>query len=303
MDQQANTRELVSSSAVVGNPKESWWKRLLSLVNTRVRLEDIERLSGAAILSMIPEVTSPNTQNRNIYLGTAEPVGSIVESFRLLRNNIKNSDPLAKVIAISSAYASEGKSTVALNLAIALAMDGVRVLLIDFDLRKPSVHEKVGVSNGVGVTSVLGNELRLREAIKPSDFEGVFVLTSGPLPSDSVEALNSYQTQKLIRDAREEYDFLVVDTPPCIGLSDMPVIGTLVDGIVMVVSIGKIRKRDLATAFRGLRQSGTTLLGSATIGTPRRGYYNYYYSYYSYYSDDSKEIKPKRGRVPKVIKR
>jgi capsular exopolysaccharide synthesis family protein len=265
--------------------------------NKMHRPEDVERYSGATTLSLIPEAESANGEDTNLYIGKASPVHSFMESFRMLRNNISFVMPDRKLsaFAVTSSSMGEGKSTVSANIAIAMAMDRKRVLLVDCDLRKPTVHTKMKVSKDVGLTNVVRGFVSLEEAIQPTEWVGLDCLSAGPLPPDPTEFLNSERTHQVIQEARERYDVVILDSPPCIGLSDMQVISKLVDGVLLVVALERAPKQQLMATMRMLTQAGARVLGTAInrVGPTSQGYYGYY-GYYGYggyggYGEDTSE--------------
>lgn len=268
----------------------------------------VDRITGLTSLSAIPE-TEPVEDALvpgRLLIGQVENNHAFVESFRLLRNNIMFSSPdkEIKLLGVTSPSKSEGKSTVAVNLAIALAMDGKRVLIIDCDLRRPTIHTWMNVGREIGLTSVVKNITTLSEAIKPTPFPSLDCLTSGPLPPNPTEFLNSDQTRMLFEQAANMYDVVVLDSPPCTGLSDVQVISTVSDGMVLVVSLNSTTKQSLVATTRMLRQANAPMLGTAINRIQYQkssyGYYAYsYYYYYSQYEEDDDAPKKKKKRRKK----
>ncbi|HEY0867668.1 MAG TPA: polysaccharide biosynthesis tyrosine autokinase, partial [Fimbriimonas sp.] len=261
------------------------------------RAEDIERLTGLATLALVPEVESPNTEDGNLYVGKAAPQHAFLEAFRMLRNNIGFSMPdrSLKTIAVTSSTMGEGKSTVASNLAIAMAMDRKRVLLVDADLRKPTVHTKMHVSKELGLSSVISGTASLAEAIRSTEWDGLDCLPAGPLPPDPTEFLNSARCRQVLSEAQGQYDYIVLDAPPCIGISDMQVISTLADGVAIVVALDQATKPQLLMSYRMIQQSGAKVIGSAVnrVSLRSHGYYGYY-GYYGY--GDGENVGTSAGR-------
>jgi capsular exopolysaccharide synthesis family protein len=226
--------------------------------------EDVEQAFGLTTLALIPEakVLDSSRPGERITMGNAKPGHAFSEGFRLLRNNIGFSslDRPIRVIGVTSAMAGEGKSTISMNLAIAMAKDGKRVLLVDADLRRPTIHEWVRVENSVGLSSVVRGAVPLSEAIFETEY-GISCLLSGPLPPEPAEFLNSGRCYETIRQASEQFDVVILDAPPCIGLSDTQVISHLVDGVIIVAALEMAPKPLMVGSIRMLRQANANVLG------------------------------------------
>jgi len=239
--------------------------------------QSAEQMTHLPSLSVVPRADgySPLLSSD----GQADP--AILESFRILRNSIclAGDQPRHNVIAVTSPGRQEGKSTTSINLAIAMAMEGKRVLLIDADMRRPSLHKLVGVSNESGLSTLLVGSSSLSEVIRLTNIENVECLPAGPPPPNAAELLNSDASRNLFRSIGNEYDVVVVDCPPSAGLSDVQVISTLVDGVLLVVSIDQTLKPQLDITIRALRRTGAPLLG-IVLNRMRTRYWGYdYYSY------------------------
>lgn len=267
----------------------------------------VERITGFPTLSAVPDV--PASEAGRPLIGSVESHNSaFLESFRMLRNNITFSAPDRRLntLAVTSPGRGEGKSTTSINLAIAFAMDGKRVLLIDGDLRRPSLHVTLGLSRDVGLTTVVRGLRSLDEAVLETEFENVFCLTSGPLPPNPTEFLNSAHCRQVIEQAKREYDLVLIDSPPCSGLSDMQVISTLVDGVVLVVALNVSQRQQLLGTMHTLRQAGAPMLGISLnrvdLKRPGYGYYSYYY-YYGYEEDSptTRKSKKKNSRTKEKV--
>jgi capsular exopolysaccharide synthesis family protein len=278
-----------------------------------------QSLSGLPIMAAIPEIQREKRKRgkkakqelqqarESLIIGRMQPNPGFLESFRVLRGNLAFASPdrVVKILSITSPSKSEGKSTIAANTAISLAMDGKKVLLIDCDLRRPSVHTAFSVPKEHGLTSVVNGMMTLEEAIRPTEHENLSILTSGPLPPDPSEFLNSRAARAVIAEASKGYDITMLDSPPINGLSDGQVVSTLSDAMLLVASLDSTKKYELLASIRQLRQIHSPLLGLVlNRAKKQRGGYGYY-SYYSYYpsytdyEDDSKDDKKKkRGRKP-----
>ena len=245
-----------------------------------VRVHDpsmVEQMSGATALSMVPDMPreSPSLSQG----GAEKPI--LLESFRILRNNIAFAGLTngKKVLAITSPGRGEGKSTTSVNLAVTMAMDGNRVLLVDGDLRHPSLHKLLGIPGDVGLSNLLRGRKSLEHVIKTTPIENVDCIPAGPMLMNVAELLRSEETSDLFKDLRERYDAVLIDCPPAAGLSDAQVISTLADGILLVVSMSRTLRSHLDTAIRMLSYTQVPLVGlviNRVDANPKS--YGYYYS-------------------------
>ena len=177
-----------------------------------------------------------------------------LEAFRRLRTNIltTGNQEGSKLLLLTSAQRGEGKSTVAANLAVTIAQSGRKAILIDCDMRLPTVHKVFDLPNKRGLTSVLTEEVGLEEAILYSTFPRLHVLTSGPLPPNPTELLGSPQMVALIERAKEEFDFVLLDTPALLSVADAAVLSPIADSIIWVISRAQTRRGDIETVRRQL---------------------------------------------------
>lgn len=247
------------------------------------RLHDqslIERITGAAVLTAVPKMDEQSPM-LSANMGQSNP---LLESYRILRSNISFAavDRQMTLLGVTSASRSDGKSTTAANLAMAMAMDGKRVLLVDCDLRRPSAHKKMNVSRSIGVTNVVTGACSIDDAILPTSVENVYCMPSGPIPPNPVEILNSHHTREMFRELQERFDLVIADCPPCTGLSDVQVVSTFVDGLVLVVAMDQTIRPHLEITMKTLSQADAPLLGLVLnrMDYSRRGQgYYYYYDY------------------------
>ncbi|MCE5324013.1 polysaccharide biosynthesis tyrosine autokinase [bacterium] len=242
----------------------------------------VEEISDLPILSRIPNVSDPAQR----MLSDRDHSAAMLESFRILRNNLSfsNIDRKNKILAVTSPGAGDGKTTTAINLAVAIAMEGKRVLLVEGDFRRPSLHDLFEVPTTLGFTAVLTGVSTLEQAIIKTSVENLSCLTSGPLPPHPTEILNSQQSRALFKKLAEMYDTIVIDCPPCVGLSDIQVISTIADGMLLVVSMNHTLRPHLYMTMRMLAQVKAPLIGLIInrIEMRRRGH-GYYYYYGDYY--------------------
>ena len=209
------------------------------------------------------------------------PTKSLIsEQYRTIRTNIQFSSPDIDIrsIMISSSSPEEGKSTTAANLAIVFAQQGKKVLLIDTDLRKPTVHYSFNRINVVGVTNILVNRLPLNEAIEPTDFENLYVLTSGPIPPNPSELLASEAMKQLMNVLYREYELLIFDTPPLLAVTDAQILANLCDASILVISSGKTEFNEVKKS-KGLLESASSKFLGVVLNNRKMKKHSSYYIY------------------------
>ena len=268
---------------------------LESLDTSLSSVAEIEEISGLPSLALIPKArrpADPSSQTpaqRNLLVLTS-PKSQFAESFRALRTSLLLSvagrEP--QIILLTSATPSEGKTTASLNLAAVLAQRDVRVLLIDADLRRPTVHHRFGLNGKVGLTSVLTGSLALTEAVQTiPDLPTLDVLASGPIPPFPTEMLSSDAMRRLLQEARGIYTHIVLDSPPLLSVTDSVVLAREADAVVLIVRHGKSTKHAVRRARDLLLRSGAKLSGIAlnAVDLTSPEYYSYYgYSGYAGYA-------------------
>lgn len=214
------------------------------------------------------------------------------EAYKVLRTNLKFSFPddgLGKVIGVTSALQSEGKSTTAANIAYALAQEQEKVMLLEGDLRRPTVASKLGLARRPGLTNLLVNRESGNEVVQQSPHApNVDVICCGDIPPNPSELLGSGRMAQVLEQLRKEYHYIIVDLPPVTVVSDAIAVSKCLDGMVIVVREGVSDRKQLAEAMRQLSMVGIRILGfvyrSADSATKRYGYKRYKkYSYYSEY--------------------
>jgi capsular exopolysaccharide synthesis family protein len=165
------------------------------------------------------------------------PKSPISEQYRTIRTNIQFSsvDSEIKTIIITSAGPGEGKSTTAANLAVVFAQQGKKVLLVDSDLRKPTVHHTFRMNNLFGFTTVLTKQKTLENTVLETEEKDLFILTSGPVPPNPAELLSSKSMEQFIEEAKGMFDYIIFDTPPLLAVADPQIIASQCDGSILVV--------------------------------------------------------------------
>ena len=207
-----------------------------------------------------------------------EPKSFYAEAFRTIKTNIKYSsaDKHKKIILITSTEAGEGKSTISSNLALSLSQDNKKVIIIDGDLRKPSVHKQFRISGSVGLTEVLIGE-QSTDSVKYKINPYLDAITSGHIPPNPAELLASEEMEKLINKLREEYDYVIIDTNPIGLVADAQILSTKVDGVILVARCEKTKKEALLNCKKMIDQVGGNTIGVVLNGVDeRKGKYYYY---------------------------
>jgi polysaccharide biosynthesis transport protein len=252
---------------------------------------ETEQITRLPVLVQVPFNENPrdNTLMHQGQINAGGEKGStLMETYRMLRTNIVFSatDKPIRTLVITSSMPGEGKSSTSINLAVATAMSGEDVILIDCDLRRPMLHRVCGLPNNVGVSNVLSGTATLDEALQETQVPGLRVLTSGPTPPNPFKMLNSKAALALLQQLAQKARFVIIDTPPALGLADAQVLAAQVDATLMVVSCRDTRRREMVRTRDLLLQTGTELLGVVLTKVPVEvgGYYSYmgYYQYKHY---------------------
>ncbi|MEH7004733.1 MULTISPECIES: CpsD/CapB family tyrosine-protein kinase [Priestia] len=209
------------------------------------------------------------------------PKDPVAEQYRTIRTNIQFSDTEQdiKSIMLTSTGPGEGKSTTASNLATVYAQQGLRVLLIDADLRKPTAHYTFRLENHVGLTNVLTKQSTLGQAVQTTEVPELFLLTSGPIPPNPAELLASNNMTELLKEMKEEFDMIVFDTPPVLAVADAQILANQVDGSILVVSSGKTDKEAAGKAKELLLKANAKVLGAVLNNREMEEGSDYYYYY------------------------
>lgn len=253
------------------------------LDNTIKTPEDVERYYGLATLSRVPTFEAGSKQEFELAL-LKDPSSASAEAYRALRTALEylNFDGSLKTILVTSAAPREGKSTTLANLAVAIAQTGKRVLVIEGDFRRPTVHRFFGVNNDVGLSDVLTGRASLRAAIQGCSVPNLGILPCGALPPNPSELLGSATMRSILESAASVADLILIDSPPVLAVTDCAVLAPLVDGLLMVSLAGASTREGAQRAMDVLRRSETRLLGVVLNGLAPAEHYGYYY-YYDYY--------------------
>lgn len=258
---------------------------LKSLLDNRIRGEvDLRAVTDAPLLGGI---SFDQDAARKPLLTQTGPQSPRAESFRTLRTNLQfaNVSRRARSVLLTSSLPGEGKSTTATNLAIALAQAGQSVCLVDADLRRPMVHEYLGLERNAGLTTALVGSADINELLQPWGEDRLFVLTSGVIPPNPSELLGSNEMKELIESLENAFDTVIIDAPPLLPVTDAAVLSQHVGGVVVVVGSHKLKQQDLEKSLTALGLVGSSVLGVVLNQLPQKGPDAYSYSYYS--SEDS----------------
>lgn len=213
---------------------------------------------------------------------TSDDNSFISEQFRTIRANINFSLPIqeSKTMLITSSLAGEGKSTIAANIAVVFAQEGKKVLLIDADLRKPTLQFTFNIRDHIGLTHVLIGKNYYFNAIQETPILGLDVLPCGAIPPNPTELLSSKNMDTLLMDLKEKYDLIILDGPPLITMSDSQILGNKCDGTLFIISTGISKKEDLLKSEEILSTSKAKIIGIVlnNYNLPK----NYYQNYYTY---------------------
>ena len=229
-----------------------------------------------------------------------DPLSKIAEAYKIARTNVEFAmlDKKLKTIAVTSAQQSEGKTVTIANLAISYAQAGRRILLVDADLRRPSIHRRFGLSNRQGLTTAIVRGAQPQAFVQDSKIPNLSILTSGPIPPNPAEMLMSETLWRLIDELKPHYDMIFFDASPVGVVTDAAIIATRVDGTIFVIRAGEIKKAQLTRATDLLKKVNAHVLGFILNGASKQtdDYYNYYYYNTYYYSSEPHPADAKRAK-------
>jgi capsular exopolysaccharide synthesis family protein len=264
----------------------------IEYLDTSVKtIDDVERTLQAPVLGVIPQ---------NVGYLVEEGVESPhAEAYRVLRTNLlfSRKDDKLNTVAVVSAGAGEGKSTTVCNLATVFAQSGQRVLMVDSDLRRPTLHKLMGVSNNLGLTNYLLKQNTLEEVIQTSKLPALDFMASGKLPSSSLGILSSGQMKDLINELKLRYDFVFFDSPPIMGVSDASILASEVDMTLQVIQYRRYPQPMNIRAKQLIEKVGGNLIGIVlnNINMSQDESYYYYSGYYHDYYSKNDDTDPALG--------
>jgi len=244
--------------------------------------EDVSRKLGLASLGAIPKMQEGLAVEEQI----ADPKSQVSETFSSLRSSLMllSSHGLPRSLMFTSAKQGEGKSSSCFATAVALSRIGKRVLVIDLDLRRPNQHNKFGVKNGAGMSDLLTHNKTVAEVVHASEYDGVFFISSGGTPPNPAELLSSPSAREVIADLEKDYDVVLIDSPPTLGLADAIEIGAMAEGCIFVMEAAKNQASHARNSLQRLMQGGANIVGALlTKFDVKAAGYGYDYAYqYSY---------------------
>ncbi|MDI6739675.1 MAG: polysaccharide biosynthesis tyrosine autokinase [Candidatus Edwardsbacteria bacterium] len=284
-----------------------------SLDNSIKSAEEIEHAFRLPVLGLVPAIQAEELRKRrqnridevekiaSTLVTRFAPRSPISEAYRALRTNIQflRIDAPLKTLVISSPGPSEGKSTSVANLAITTALTGARTLLVDADLRRPVIHSLFGLEREPGMINMLVEKLPLEKVVKPSGIEHLDILTCGAIPPNPSELLGSQKMRDLIKTLSEKYDLVLFDSPPVITVTDTAVLGSQVEGVVLVALSHGTDRRAMARAQTLLANVKANVVGAVInrIKFGLSGSYSYHYHYHYYYYDSEGKPSKRRNRL------
>lgn len=240
--------------------------------------EDLQKLTGSSALGVI---SFDSQAQKNPLVSQLDSRTGRGEAFRTLRTNLRfvDVDNPPRTVVITSSVASEGKSTTSCNLAITLASAGVRVILVEGDLRRPRVADYMGLEGAVGLTDVLIGRARLDDVLQPWGASKLAVLTSGALPPNPSELLSSSQMSELLTGLKTRADIVLIDAPPLLPVTDAAILGRGCDGAILIVRQAKTTREQITRAMEALSSVGARVLGTVLNMAPTGGAHGYGYGY------------------------
>ncbi|MEQ1497488.1 MAG: polysaccharide biosynthesis tyrosine autokinase [Novosphingobium sp.] len=246
--------------------------------------EDIEAKLNLALLGVVPQTRDDDPDN-----AMRDPKSPVSEAYNSLRGSLMYSTPegLPQIMLVTSAQAAEGKTTTAIAIAQGFARMGKSVLLVDADMRRPSLHRRLGLIGEHGLSTLLTSHDPLSSALVKAEGSKLAVLIAGPVPPSPTELLSTARIEEILQEAAGQFDVIVVDSPPILGLADAPMLAALADGVVFVVEADRSRRGALKTALRRLRAMRPVILGALLTkfdplksGNRYSEYYGYHYYQY-----------------------
>ncbi len=266
-----------------------------ALDQTITSQQQIEEKLGLTFLGIIPSIERNKDGTAQDLVVHTQPKSAVAECLRAVRTNLLFMSPEKplKTIMVTSSGPQEGKTTAATSLAITMAGSGTRVLLVDADMRRPRIHRIFGLENRAGLSSLILGEGTLGSVTQRSQVSGLDVLPCGPVPPNPAELLHTAAFQRLLGEMAAGYDRVIIDSPPVGVVADAVVMGTRVDGVLVVLKAGKTSRTVAAHAVKQLHDVNAPIFGAVLndldLSDQKYGQYAYYYQYGYYYGDKAKE--------------
>ncbi len=281
------------------------------LDDTIKNIDEAKQSTGLPILAVIPYIArfkskqNGSAPEKNRLIIKSEPHSSAAEAFRSLRTNLHYTaiNKQKKIMLFTSTFPHEGKSTVTSNIAIVFSQTGARVLLIDCDLRRSSIHEKFEFSKTPGLSEILAGDVTFEKAKRTNDVHGLDIITAGTTPPNPSDLLGSEAMQQLLMTQRENYDYIIIDAPPVLAVTDAPVLATISDIVILVMEAGRVPVKAAQHMKDTLASLQVTIGGIVMNDMTGKGErYEYYSRGYGYYSDEKQKSHRKIYRWEKYIK-
>lgn len=255
------------------------------LDNSVKKRETLEEITGVGLVGSIP---LDKERRKQAAISFDFENSAIAEAFRKLRTNLQflAVDNPPRVIVVTSSTPAEGKSTSAINIALALAEAENNVVLIDGDMRRPTLHKYLDLVQPVGFSTVLSGGATLDDALQKTRFSGLTVLTSGTIPPNPSELLGSLSAKKLLSELRTQFDYIIIDSTPLLAVTDAAIMAASADGVLIIARYGQTKREQLSHAVGNLVDVGASVLGAVFTMIPARGNTSYSYDY-KYYGEDN----------------
>jgi capsular exopolysaccharide synthesis family protein len=249
--------------------------------------DDLDRAVRGVVptIGLIPTVPGWKHREEPRVVSFTDPSSATAEAYRTLRTSLTflALDKPVRVLQVTSPSASEGKTTTLANLGVSMASAGKRVVISCADLRRPRVHEFFGLTNDVGLTSVVLGDVPLHEALQSiPEIPGLSLLASGKPPPNPSELLSSARAAEIFESLRAQFDLVLLDSPPVLPVTDAAVLSRCADALVLVATAGTTTRREASRAVELLRQVDAPLVGTVLNGVSGEGGYGYEYGYYGY---------------------
>jgi len=278
--------------------------------------QEAKRLLGFPLLGVIPFLKPVVDEKTSTIISHAQPKSVAAEAFRSLRTSIhfSSSAKEKKVLLVTSTLPGEGKSTISTNLSVIKGQTGARVIIIDGDLRRPSLHNRFGYPKEPGLSEILIGDADVSSLVHNTGIPGVDFISSGTTPPNPSELLGSEKMREFLESLRAVYDFVIVDAPPVLAVTDAPMLTNMVDIVALVVELGRVPVKAAQRTVEVLRDVQAPIAGlivndksarSETYGYYGGRYYGYRYGYggYGYYGEEDRAAKMKQSFWKRFFKR
>ena len=259
-----------------------------SLDDALTSKEAAERLGGAPVLALVPMVTSWKKRERPVLAASAEPTSPVAEAYRSLRTSVQFARQAHEIrtLLVTSPAAAEGKTSTVANLGAVFAQAGERVVLVSCDLRRPRLGQFFGVDERTGLTTVLLGQKTLEQVLQPvRGYDCLWLLAAGPVPPNPAELLNGSHARELFETLQENFDLVLVDSPPVLPVTDAMVLSQYADGTLLVVAAGQTRRAELQRAAERFTQAKAPVTGVVLNEVTKLSGYGYGYGYGAYEPD------------------